>query len=354
MRVMGWRRGGTAVVMAGIAACQGGAPVPESPTLPAVVTASAAAPPPVASVAVPTEARKIEIAGLRLADPVPGQRPGGAHPKGTVIALAYGVGGKDAVGLVELDVATGAESKRSKVTVEGRARLVREGDAIHVAAASSSGAFVWVTVDLSLDEQHRVAPTKAPASVDERSLVGFAVLDGRAAIVGSARGAVVELIDDKGKTLAKHDCKASVGMLADTRIERAGGVALIDGLLVDQSPLACGFRIDGTGAPLRKKHARADSFFAHDGAFYANAAGEIHRLDAALAATDPAVPDPRPCSDPRAACAKSCAAGVGGEATMQSLMMADVLVLRTMGCCGGPPGGLFFCDPSAQKKPDHH
>lgn len=142
MHATGWRRGATAVVMAGIAACQGGAPVPESPTIPAVVSASATpapapppppppqvAPPPVASLAVPTEARKIEIAGLRLADPVSGQRPAGAHPKGTVVALAYGVGGKDSVGLVELDVATGAETKRSKVTVEARARLVREGDA---------------------------------------------------------------------------------------------------------------------------------------------------------------------------------------------------------------------------------
>jgi TPR repeat protein len=54
------------------------------------------------------------------------------------------------------------------------------------------------------------------------------------------------------------------------------------------------------------------------------------------------------CSNPWSSCSARCTSGVTGEATVQKLMISDVLILRTVGCCGGPPGGLFFCDPSAR------
>lgn len=341
----------------GLAACRPTTNTPgEHPAHPPIVSptsaasaeapSASAAPPPAASATAPPSkaARRIEITDVQLADPVAGQQPGAVHSKGTVIALAHGKTARGSVGVVEIDVASGTEVKRSKITLEGRAHLVREDDTIHVAAATASS-FVWATMNLALEETRRVTPKASPAT--ESDFEAFAVLRANAVVVSSARGATAAVLDGQGKTLARHDCKANVPARGFVEVVRAGGLVIVDGLVADASPVACAFRSDGSGTPIRKKLAPFITLFAHDGVAYANGA-EIHRLDGSLDARGPAIADPRSCRDPHSSCAARCASGVTGEATAQRLMMSDVLVLRTVACCGGAPGGLFFCDATAQ------
>lgn len=298
----------------------------------------------------PTNARRIEIAGFLLGDPVAGREPTAAHPKGTVIALAQPPRRGSATGVVEIDVATGTEVTRSKVTVDGAARLVREGDAIHVGAASTAS-FVWSTMDLALQETRRITPKTRPL-VDEHSFEGFAVVGDDAVVVSSARGIVAEILDGNGKTLARHDCKANMATHGLVTVHGAGGLTIVGGLVTDSSALVCGFRSDGSGAPIRSKLALDGHVFTHDGVAYAREA-EIHRLDGSLARTGPAIADPRPCSDPRSSCGTMCTRGVTGDAALRAFVVSDVQVLQTVGCCGGPGGGLFFCDPSALASAEH-
>lgn len=345
---------GLVAVIVGAAACRRSTAAPrEHPAIVAVTSsasarrASATAPLPSATpaaVARSKKARRIEVAGLDLGDLVAGQQPGAAHPKGTVIALGHAERGRGSVRLVEIDVATGTEVKRSKVTVDGTVRLVREGDALHIGAASNSS-FIWLTMDLGLEETRRITPKTNPTPDGLRTFEAFTVLGGNAVIVSSARGAVATILDEHGKTLARHDCRANVHMHGLVELQKTGSLAIIVGLVSGDAALACGVHGDGTGGPIRNK--LTGLVFTHDGVAYTSGA-EIHRLDRALSPVGPAIPDPRPCSDPRSSCATACADGVSGDAAVDMLMMSDVLVVRTVGCCGGPPGGLFFCDPSAQ------
>lgn len=295
-------------------------------------------------------ARRVAVPGLSFGQPIAHAPPDAVHPKGTLVALAWGMGGSESAGLVEIDVGTGNELRRSAFTVNGVAYVSREGDAIHVAAVQD-GALVWVTTDLALNETRRVSTKKGASTRRGLDLLGFAVIDGKAFVVNASHGAAVEVFDAQGKRLASHDCNADVGMLRHLTIERAGSLAVVGGLVSAEGAVACAVRIDGGGAPLRRTHSAVSSFFTHDGKVYVQDPDQTRRLDLALAATGPAIPDPRSCDDPHGRCGPSrCESGVSGDAALQMFMMSDVLVVRTVGCCGGPPGGLFFCDHPLKDK----
>ena len=339
----------------GLAACQSGAPLrereaarPVDAAMPSLaearpVAGSSSASAPDAS-AGPRVARRVAVSGLSFGQPIAKEVPDAVHPKGTIVALAWGMGGSDRAGLVEIDVSTGNELRRSAFTVNGGAYVSREGDAIHVASVSD-GALLWVTTDLALNETRRVSTKKGAFTGSDLDLLAFEVIDRKAFVVNGSHGAAVEVFDAAGKRLARHDCNAGVGTLRHLTIERAGALAVVGGLVSAEGAVACAVRVDGGGVPLRRTHSAVASFFTHDGKAYVQDPEQTRRLDSALAATGPAIADPRSCDDPRSPCGPSrCESGVSGDAALEMFMMSDVLVLRTVGCCGGPPGGLFFCD----------
>ncbi len=345
----------------GAEACQSGAPLREReaarPVDPATPPRGEARPVPSSSSAGAPDAstgtrvaRRVAVAGLSFGQPIAQAQPDPVHPKGTIVALAWGMGGSERAGLIEIDVSTGNELRRSAFTVNGGAYVSREGDAIHVAAVAD-GALLWVTTDLALNETRRVSTKKGASTGGGLELLGFAVIEGKAFVVNASHGAAVEVFDAAGKRLARHDCNADVGTLRHLTIERAGALAVVSGLVSTEGAVACAVRVDGGGAPLRRTHSAVASFFTHDGKVYVQDPEQTRRLDSALTATGPAIADPRSCDDPRSACGPSrCESGVSGDAALQMFMMSDVLVLRTVGCCGGPPGGLFFCDHPLKDK----
>lgn len=297
-------------------------------------------------------ARPLGADGLSLGDIVTGAEPGPAHPKGTIVAVGWGAGKDDSVRLVEIDVANGREVKRSAPLAGFGTSTVlvhREGDSFHLATTKGTS-LVWLTANRELGEVKRVTTKPGPSNAGEPSLMDFVVIGGRAFVVVESHGAKVLVVEKSGATLATHDCHANVRPGGPSSIlVRVGGLVVASGLIDNEAHLlACGVRIDGAGKPLvRKLPGPISGIFVHDGVAYVEDL-DVKRLDDGLAATGPAIPDPRRCSERPSDCTASSIAqrcsGLGGEGVSRMVTSGGAWVLHTVGCCGGPPGGVFVCE----------
>lgn len=297
-------------------------------------------------------ARSLGADGLSLGDIVTGAEPGSAHPKGTIVAVGWAEGKGDRVRLVEIDVATGAEVKRSAPLESfGTSNVLahHEGESIHLVTTKGTS-LVWLTANRELGEVKRVTTKPGPGNAGEPSLMDFVVIGGRAFVVVESNGAKVLVVDKSGAAIATHDCHANVRPGGPSSIlVRVGGLAVASGLIDNEANLlACGVRIDGTGKPIvRKLPGPFSDIFVHDGVGYVEDV-DVKRLDDTLAATGPAIPDPRRCSERPSDCTTSNIAercsGLGGDGVSRVVTSGGAWVLRTFGCCGGPPGGVFVCE----------
>jgi len=299
-----------------------------------------------------TLARPLAIAGLSLGDIVAGEPPGPSHPKGTIVAAAYEGAREDHVGLVEIDIATGHEVRRTGLLVTVGVSGVffhRDGEGIHL-VTTNGASIVWLTLTGALAEKRRILTTPSRAGAAEPLLIDATVIDGRAIVFVDSRGVKALVIDDRGATLATHDCHADAPVGPTPGLRRVGDLVVETGLVGDDaSKVICGARIDGKGkAIVRKLDGPFGEIFVRDGVAYATGAADVRRLDEALAPTGPTVPDPRRCGERASDCEPSEIAarceGLSGVGVTRAVPMGGAWVVRTFGCCGSTPGGVFVCE----------
>lgn len=313
--------------------CSAGRAAPEPPPAP---SASAATP-------TATGTRKVTLDGLIPTHFAPGHAPSAAHPRGTLVTLAFADG---APFVVEVDLADLHEVKRTAIPTAspdiGGARIARDGDTLHV-AISTEGLVTLTALRPDLAIARQVA-LRARFETDPTPLFGFAVVDGHAIVVDDYR-IIAHVFDAAGKELAAHACNGQLPHPGQALLETAGETVVLANLISeDDGRPVCAFRADGTGSAVQAKIGKHEQAFAHAGALYARdaAAGiadSTHRLDAALRPTGPAIPDPRPARRFDAWCP-----------TLKEPMVAqaDVLwgipVAYAVRCCGSPgPIGLHVC-----------
>ncbi|MBS2017056.1 MAG: hypothetical protein JST00_29485 [Deltaproteobacteria bacterium] len=305
-----------------------------------------------APAAVPPKNRARPLGDGALGDILVGEPPSGAHPKGTVVAVAIDGGKSESAGLVEIDVATGNEVKRSRTLVTAVSAGVltaREGDDVHVIAMQGSS-IVWVTATRALAESHRlVTKPSGVITAGTARLLDFAVVGGKAFVAVDSSGVKVLVVDARGGVLATHDCHAFARPGGSTSsLLRVGPWVVVPDLIDDKAGgVLCGVRADATGKPLVRKLGFTLGVFTHGGVTYVE--GEsLRRLDDTLTPTGDAVADPRRCGERAEDCTPSEVAahcdGLSGEGVAKMVSFGTVRVLRTLGCCGGPPGGVFVCE----------
>lgn len=280
---------------------------------------------------------RAEVPGVELVRYEPWGDASAAHPRGTVVALGFE---GQTPWLVEVDVATATPVGRQspRVPPGSRIEITRSGDRLH-AGIQEDHTFEWITYDSSLVERRRVAlPGMGKEDLHE-SYSGFGVEGGHAVVVTQDGRAYV--FDEHGIRGAKHDCRP-LSAVANARptVAYANGLAVIQHLTAeDVRPALCAFRPDGRGATLKSALETTDSVFELDGALYLRSSNSLVRqLDGNLRPTDPPIADPRAPLPP-----ERCA--VTGDVVVKDEWRGGVDIVLTAWCCGGEPGGLFFCYP---------
>lgn len=326
--------------------------------------APTSAPPAASSSGAPKKVRARAL-GSKLGDFVIGAEPGPEHPQGTIVAVEFGSGDAGGrAGLTEVDVATGREVRQTGplVSVSGVVRLYRDRDAFHLFTVEGTS-LVWITTSRELKVSARVTKPSGGSGAAEARLVDAAVVDGRAFVVleqngGASNGVKVRVLDPRGTLLATHDCRAHAPVGDSSILRRVGGLVVVTELRDDEAtPILCGIRAVGTGAPIVRKVPEAPiGVFVRDGVAYVE--GEIRRLDENFKPTGPVLDDPRSCPDRPADCDSSESVrhceGMGGDAIATRLRSGNAWVIRTLGCCGGPPGGVFACEDSSVSAASAH
>lgn len=329
-------RSAALIALLALAGCGAGRAAPEPPTTPS--SSGPATTPPSGS-----GTRKVTLDGLIPTHFAPGHAPSAAHPRGTLVTLAFADG---APFVVEVDLADLREGKRTAIPTAspdiGGARIARDGDTLYL-AISTDGLVTLTALRLDLAIVRQV-PLRARFETDPTPLFGFAVVDGHAIVVDDYQ-VVAHVFDAAGKELAAHACKGQLPHPGQATLETAGGTVVLANLISegDGKPV-CAFRADGTGSAVQAKIGKQEQAFAHGGELYVRdsakgVADGTYRLDAALRPIGSATADPRPPRRFEAWCA-----------TLKEPMVAqaDVLwgipVAYTVRCCGSPgPIGLHVC-----------
>jgi hypothetical protein len=215
----------------------------------------------------------------------------------------------------------------------------RDGDQIHL-GAQSDDAFLWITLDAVLSEVRRTSLPGMGRKTLTDHYDAFGVHDGYAIVV--THSATAHVFDGKGRRTGVHSC-APLSFLGFTfgRIGFADGRALVLNLQDKQRNTAlCGFRVDGTGATTIAAYSTGDEVVELGDRLYVHRQdGSFFTLDAALRPQGHAVDDPRPIL-PKAHCR------VTGDVERRDVWAWEGTdIVLTGQCCGGQPGGLFFCTP---------
>jgi hypothetical protein len=296
------------------------------------------------------ETKTASTPGLELARVTLWHEPSAAHPRGTVLALGYT---KESVPwFVEVDIATTATIARYPIDAppHNRIELSRVGDSLH-AVILGDQALVWATWDLALSAPRRVVlPGMAQTFGADRGYdrySGFGVVG--ADVVVAGHNGISYVFDERGKRLATYDCAPfSFGAQTQATVLSVGALVVIAGFVHKEREGLCAFRLDrpGTSTATYGRDEGEPAYFA--GALYLmsrrigtppeDAQLDFRKLGDDLRPIETPVADPRP-RLPLARCR------VTGDIVHEDVWAWGVDVVLTGWCCGGDPGGLFFCAP---------